>query len=468
MTERRLVEIGGSPALTRGARLFDLALAAILAAVLLPSGLGAVADTRLTGVWAVLLPLDLVVLHGALAFRRSRLTASFLVVSGAMAVLVLAPDVLVTAGDKTSGISALLLPTSMVFFFSLEAVTAYGTFPLPLAGLAIGALGGALSMVRLWNAPASGNPVTGAVPWRLLLVGVVIAGLTAAWALGRYRATRVAWIEALEERALRAEAARHEAIERARVQLEVGAAQAAAAERRRIAREMHDVIAHSLAVVVSHAEAGRLLVKKQPEQALEVFTTIAAVGRDALTEMRGLLGLLRDESGESSRDVSGDGPRDGSGDATGHTAGENESETRPGPQPSLRQLDALVETVCSAGTPVELSVTGRPGKLSPTSDLTAYRVIQEALTNVVKHAGPGAGARLQLTWAPHRLEIVVSDDGREAGPVAVAGRGITGMRERLEHVGGTLVHAGRVADGDSFTVHAWIPRSDNHAGEGEP
>jgi signal transduction histidine kinase len=188
----------------------------------------------------------------------------------------------------------------------------------------------------------------------------------------------------------------------------------AAEERRRIAREMHDVVAHSVAVMVSHAEAGRLVVPNSPERAPEILTTIAEVGREALTEMRGLLGVLRDEG------------------------------TSTDPQPGLSDLPALVERLRAAGVPTELSVA-EGARVSPAVGMTVYRVAQEALTNVARHAGPGATARIQIDSGSGELAVTVTNTGTVPAD-AQPGRGLTGMRERVEAIGGTL-QAGPVDGG---------------------
>ena len=188
----------------------------------------------------------------------------------------------------------------------------------------------------------------------------------------------------------------------------------AADERRRIAREMHDVVAHSVAVMVSHAEAGRLVVPNSPERAPEILTTIAEVGREALVEMRGLLGVLRDEGSSTA------------------------------PQPGLDDLPALVERIRAAGMPAQLTVTDDV-RLSPAVGLTVYRVVQEALTNVTRHAGPGADARVQIGSVSGELVITVTNTGAVRATTH-PGRGLTGMRERVEAIGGTL-QAGPVDGG---------------------
>ena len=312
---------------------------------------------------------------------------SFAVGGLACLVLAVAPDLAAaTAVIDTTDYSPILLPSSLCFFPLLYAVSAHAKAPWPDIALGVGLAGCVLAVVRLWG--FSGTPIN-EWAWWLLLSTTAVGGTLAAWALGRYRATRVAWSVQLAERV-------------------------AADERRRIAREMHDVVAHSVAVMVSHAEAGRLVVPNSPERAPEILTTIAEVGREALVEMRGLLGVLRDEGGSTA------------------------------PQPGLDDLPALVERIRAAGVPTELAVADDV-RLSPAVGLTVYRVVQEALTNVARHAGPGADARVQIGSVSGELVITVTNTGAVPA-TAHPGRGLTGMRERVEAIGGTL-QAGPVDGG---------------------
>jgi signal transduction histidine kinase len=200
------------------------------------------------------------------------------------------------------------------------------------------------------------------------------------------------------------------------------AALAAADERARIARELHDVVAHALSVIVAQADGGRYGAAADPQLATDALQTIARTGRDAQAEMRRTLGLLDGASG-----------------------------------PGLAQLPQLVERTTAAGLTVALEDRGTPRPLPPDRDLALYRVAQEALTNVLRHAGPGAAARVELDWAGDRLTLVVRDDGAGAadGDGNGRGRGLSGMRARIEPQGGTLT-AGPAADG-GFEVRATVP-----------
>ena len=203
-------------------------------------------------------------------------------------------------------------------------------------------------------------------------------------------------------------------------------------ERVRIAREMHDVVAHSLAVITVQAGVGRCLAGKRPEEASAAFGSIETISRTAQDELRIVLGLLRD----------------------------GEAGTAPlAPTPRLIDVKDLADTVRASGVPVELRMEGTDRRLSPSLELSVYRVVQEALTNVVKHA-PGARAAVELAVSAQKVRLDVRDDGGPGGGQAPraglgTGHGITGMRERIGAFGGWLV-AGPVAGG-GFRVTAEVP-----------
>jgi signal transduction histidine kinase len=206
-------------------------------------------------------------------------------------------------------------------------------------------------------------------------------------------------------------------------------------ERMRIAREMHDVVAHALAVITVQAGVGRCLAGKRPEEARSALASIETIGRTAQDELRVVLGLLRDV----------------------------EHATAPlAPTPRLIDVKELADTVRAAGVAVELRMEGTDRPLSPSLELSIYRVVQEALTNVVKHA-PGARAVAELTVSARKVRLDVRDDGGPGAGNASragqgAGHGIVGMRERIGAFGGWLV-TGPVADG-GFQVTAEIPIED--------
>jgi signal transduction histidine kinase len=203
---------------------------------------------------------------------------------------------------------------------------------------------------------------------------------------------------------------------------EESARAAAAEERSRIARELHDVVAHNVTVMVIQAQAARAATEPGSE-AGHALETIEATGQEALTEMRRLLGLLRADDEELSL----------------------------APQPSMRHLDRLAESVRRAGLPVEVDVAGEPMALPPGVDLSAYRIVQEALTNALKHAGP-ARARVLVRYGEEELQLEISDDGAAPGNGVGAGHGLAGMRERVRVYGGSVESGARPEGGYSVSV----------------
>jgi signal transduction histidine kinase len=249
------------------------------------------------------------------------------------------------------------------------------------------------------------------IPYNYALFG-------SAWILGDNLRQRRERVHDLEERARRLQAEQEERELRA-----VGE------ERARIARELHDLVAHSLSVIVLQAGAARRIVAGQPARAGPAFSSIEGVGREALAEMRRLVGILRKES-----------------------AGSRELE----PQPSLARLEELVERVRGAGLEVSLREEGERPPLPPGVDLSAYRIVQEALTNTLQHAR-ASHAEVAIIYDPGRLEILVMDDG--VGPAGNGqhgdGHGLIGMRERVAMFGGELDTTG--PPGGGFCVRATLP-----------
>lgn len=236
-----------------------------------------------------------------------------------------------------------------------------------------------------------------------------------AWLAGSLVQKRNLYAEALAQRA--------KVLER---EQEANARIAAAEERVRLARELHDVVGHSLSVVVVQAGAERLALGDDRPETREVLLAIEQTGREALTEMSRLLGLLR--SGDEGLSLA--------------------------PQPSLRHIDDLVGTVREAGLPVDLLVEGERHDVPPSIDASAYRIVQEALTNVVRHAGP-ARASVIVRYAPDAVELEVVDDGRGAVNGSGDGYGLAGMRERVELHGGSLETGARSHGG--FAIRARLP-----------
>lgn len=206
---------------------------------------------------------------------------------------------------------------------------------------------------------------------------------------------------------------------------------AAASERTRIARELHDIVAHSLAVIVVQADGGAAAAAKNPAVAVDVLRTIAETSREALAEMRALVGVLRSDGAI--------------GDPDGYL-----------PQPGLASLDKLVEQIRQSGVTVTVHRSDALPVLSPTVDLTVFRIVQEGLTNVLKHAGPAAAAEVEIGVTDGDLTIEVGDDGRGAAALSDgAGNGIQGMRERLAVLDGRLWAGPR--PGGGFRLRAVVP-----------
>jgi signal transduction histidine kinase len=302
--------------------------------------------------------------------------------------------------------------------FSAEAVGSVwsGLAALLLAFWAVGAQEEARHAVA--GAALGFASLAVAVQWDVrlgysdLLNGVILGGATAVAAFVFERRARRA--VALEERAVRLEREREE---RERV--------AVAEERRRIARDLHDVVAHGVGVMTVQAGAARLLLDDDPGRAREPLLAVEQAGRQALGELRRLLGMLR-------RDERDAGLR---------------------PQPGLADLEELVAQARGAGLPVELVIEGAPVPLPAGVDLAAYRIVQEGLTNTRKHAGP-ARAGVAVRYGHGALELEISDDGR-TGANGGGGHGLVGMRERVALYGGRL-EAGPRPDG-GFTVRAHLP-----------
>jgi signal transduction histidine kinase len=210
--------------------------------------------------------------------------------------------------------------------------------------------------------------------------------------------------------------------------------QAALAERARIARELHDVVAHHVSMIAIQADTARLATPGMPEQGRERLEIIGTTARDTMTELRRLLGVLRSDGDDDHGDP-----------------GDSRS-----PQPGLDRLDELVAGARAAGTPVRLVLAGQVGRLPPGVDLTAYRIVQEALTNARRHA-PGAEVEIELRYTPDTLHLRVRDNGPgPPGPAAESvGHGLLGMRERVAMVGGSLRTG--AANGGGFVVEADLP-----------
>ncbi|WP_235037110.1 sensor histidine kinase [Actinomadura sp. K4S16] len=266
-------------------------------------------------------------------------------------------------------------------------------------------------MIALAVATAGGLAFTGSSDTAVR--GVVL--FVAAYAVGRAAAVSRSHAAALEERAAQLQRERQVEVERA-----------AERERARIARDMHDILAHAVSLMVVQAEAGPVVVRSDPDRAEAAFDAIAASGRDAMVQLRRLLGVLKE----------GEGPRE--------------------PQPTLADLPDLTGHVAGPGLTVNHSVTGTPVPLPGDVDVAAYRVTQEALTNIVKHAG-ATRADIRFDWQDDELMIRITDDGKGV-PHALphGGNGLIGIRERAAACRGTA-SAGPRPDGPGFEVVVRLP-----------
>jgi signal transduction histidine kinase len=299
----------------------------------------------------------------------------------------------------------------LVLLIAVAAVGSHCERRRATAGLVLGLVLLAAVLVAENLVPGGSEQQPGAGD--LVFLGAI---LSAVWGLAAALRERGQHAGALQERAERLEREREE---RARA--------AVAQERARIARELHDVVAHSVSVIAVQTGSMRRRLRHERPAEAEELAGVEMTARQALAEMRRMLGLLRADDDDLSL----------------------------APQPGMDQVDRLVEQVRETGLSVELQRDGRPRPLSPGVDLAAYRIVQEALTNVMKHAGP-ANARVAVRFGERELELEVSDDGRGAPPSADgSGQGLVGMRERVALYGGWL--DARAGSDGGFVVRARLP-----------
>jgi len=341
---------------------------------------------------------------------------------------VLAVSLAIVVDHRTANGLALLIAlyTVAVMRPRREALACAAAFELVIVAVTIWLAGGS------WWYPA------------IFLSGLVGAAL----GLGLYSATRLAFLAELRDRAAR--------LERERDQQ---GALAAAAERARIAREMHDIVAHHLTVMVTLSDAAVAVSDSSPqrsERATDVMRRVSATGRTALADTRRLLGVLREP------------PAGRSGDNGGQSPHEEAAEARQ-PVPSLAQLDELIEQVRSAGLDTTLEVRGEAPDVPVGVQLTVYRLVQEALTNTLKHGGAGARATVRLQFRPGELLVDVDDDGAGTPPApkpgsssapATAGSGLVGMRERARAYGGDVQAGPREPGGWKVSARLLIDAGD--------
>ena len=367
---------------------WTLALALFVGAVLEQRGCGCRQDPLFLNVGLILLgtvPLGL---------RRRQPLAVFVIVGlGALAHVLL-------------GFSNQFLNTFAVLV-ALFSVAYYAPWTLSILAAAAVAIALPINFAVDWA--NHGHIELRDIPYNYGLFG-------AAWVLGDNLRQRRQREHELEDKTERLEADR-----------EQSARKAVQDERSRIARELHDVVAHTVSVIVLHAGAARRIAAEKPEQARNALAAIETLGREASADMRRLVGVLRT-------------PDDGAGDME--------------PQPSLARLDALVERIRQAGLDVRLHIEGEPRQLPPGIDLSAYRIVQEALTNTLRHAD-AQRAEVLVRYEPEGLELEISDNGRGQQPEPAVGHGLIGMRERAAMFGGHL-EAGP-SPGAGFRVRVLLP-----------
>jgi signal transduction histidine kinase len=360
-------------------RRLDAAVAVLLAALVIEE----ILNSDVTGPAALFIPAGLAITL-PLAWRRTAPLAVTAVVMAAFATQSFLED------DSSQEVQTLLIALLLAAY----SVGAHADRRAATTGLLVS-----------WAAILVGEPGD------FIVMGPVFAGT---WLAGRLVRAREGDARRLRELT---SALERERVEEARI--------ATAEERARIARELHDVVAHAMSTIVLEAGAERVNLPEGESSTQDTLRSIERTGREALAEMRRLVGVLRTEADEPAL----------------------------APSPSLGHLDELVERVRRAGLPVAVQTVGEPVELPPGLDISAYRIVQEALTNALKHAGD-ARASVIVSYCARTVEIEVSDDGRGGTPNG-GGHGLTGLRERVTVFGGELETKGR--EGGGFLVRARLP-----------
>ena len=373
----------------------DATIAALLLLLMVPASIAFGATSSYTSpLHSLLLSVALTV---PIAWRRVRPTASAAAIYAIALLQVLAG-------------APIVFPADAMVLVALYSVTVHGPRWAHRVAI-VGALAGSVVLGLSLNGWYDASGVTATA----MFTSVVAL---AVWAFGLVRRSRRERIEALEDRARRLEIDRDQ-------QTQI----ATAAERARIAREMHDIVAHSLTVMIAQADGGRYAADADPAAATRALGTIGETGRAALTDMRRLLGVLR---------------------------GADSPTLQFGPQPAESDVGALVEQMRGSGMRVSFVRMGTPRTLPPGAGLTVYRIAQEALTNVLKHAGPDPLVSVLVQWLPDAIVLEVNDDGRGASAGSDGlGQGLLGMRERATMFAGTVSAGPR--PGGGFRVRAQLP-----------
>lgn len=314
----------------------------------------------------------------------------------------------------------MFLPSQISVPLMIYTMAVYGKRWQSLTTLGLGFLGAVLATFNIFGPGVSGpQPITFDMVVSFVGLSLVV---TLAWTFGDLARSRRQTLSALRSHAQRLENER--LIEREL---------AASDERNHIAREMHDIVAHSLSVIITQADGARYAAVQDPKIAIETLKTVSDAGRASLREMRRLLGVLR-----------------------------TDEEVEHRPLPSLNNIPELIEMANKSGLEVSFATEGAPRRALPTgAELTAYRCVQEAITNVLKHAGPQAKAVVALAWTTRGIDITITDDGPCAGKLHIdgSGQGLRGMRERVtlydgSSTAGPLPNAG-------FQVCVFIPYSED-------
>ncbi|MBF6671416.1 sensor histidine kinase [Glutamicibacter sp. FBE19] len=321
------------------------------------------------------------------------------------------------------GFDGLLLPSQFSVPIMVYTMAVYGKRWQSFGTLSLGLAGAVLATFSMFNPFRYATDPSPSMSFNMLVsfVGLALV-VTVAWTFGDLARTRRLAMKSLKEHA--------ERLEKERI---MERALAASDERNHIAREMHDIVAHSLSVIITQANGARYAAVNDPQIAIDTLKTVSDTGRASLKEMRRLLGVLR-----------------------------KDEELQNRPLPALGDIPNLVEIATNSGLDVQLQTLGTPRKELPAgAELTAYRCVQESLTNVLKHAGSNAVAEVLLNWTYRGLELRIKDDGRGAGAIKLegAGQGLQGMKERVALYEGTCT-AGPQSSG-GFTVAVFIPYSED-------
>ncbi|MFE4464597.1 sensor histidine kinase [Oerskovia sp. NPDC056781] len=368
------------------------------------------------------------------------------------------------------------LPADFLLLIALFSVTVYGprwAHRTAMISSAAGSLVLGLSLAMQASGPGE---AAGILVFTTMFTTMMFL---AVWAFGLVRRSRRETINALVDRA-----------ERLEVERDQQAQIATAAERSRIAREMHDIVAHSLSVIIAQADGGRYAGAADPAAATRALTTVSETGRAALADMRRLLGVLRTDDRDAVTSAAqlthapglNNRPRPlphglpaGPSGPSGSSAGPPTTGPLPvtgatrrvelNPQPDSADLETLVVQVRDSGMRVSLVRMGTPRALPPGAGLTVYRVCQEALTNILKHAGPDPTVTVVVTWGVDTLQLAVDDDGRGASADGshAPGYGLLGMRERAVIFGGSVTTGPRPGGGFRVRFTMPIPRLDGAA-----